>query len=383
LTIEQTSGSVCVEILAGIGFQRKKDKAMTAKWKCYTRTFRDSWIRGLKSKDNLQINDTTISGLHLRFYSATGKMVFYLAYTVRHTGIRRNMLLGRWGEYQLPQIRARAIEIRQLINTGRDPMEDQRQERRQTEKENASRIKVKDLLEIYFEKYSRMHKAAATQKTERNKANAYINPIIGELWISELDLPAAIDFYNRVSEQTSFTTAKRVMQLLSAFLNWCELHNYRTLNSNPCARVPKGKIQKKRVKTLSLDEYKRLFAAMDDGLAESPYHPRMFRALRVLMLTGFRSSEITKLKKSELDLDNSFIHLEKSKSNTLDANSKPIAKPSKSFASRWTKAHKTVNTYFRRHAIPQAHSWTCAKHTHGLWNAQDCRICASMISDTL
>ena len=63
---------------------------------------------------------------------------------------------------------------------------------------------------------------------------------------------------------------------------------------------------------------------MDAGLTESPYHPRMFRALKVLMFTGCRVTEITGLKKSEIDFENRFIEFEESNKNDEERHPLPM-----------------------------------------------------------
>ncbi|MDR1112411.1 MAG: tyrosine-type recombinase/integrase [Bacteroidales bacterium] len=297
---------------------------MATKWKCYKKNFLDTWIRSLKSDNNLLISDKQIPGLHLRFYATTRNIVFYLGYNVKHTSIHRNMLIGKYGNCSLKEVRERARKVKQLVIDGRDPMQEQADERKKAEKEKAQRMKVKDLLELYFEKYCKVHKKPNTQKSDRGQIDRYLKPMLGELCISDLDLPILIDFYNRIKEKTSFSTANHAIMLVSGFWNWCELYKYLPINSNPCRRVPKGHNKKKEIKPLSLDEYKRLFAAMEEGITQSPYSPRMFSALKILMLTGCRTSEITKLKKSNLDLEGGFLYLDDSKN---DSNKIPLGAP--------------------------------------------------------
>ena len=287
---------------------------MADKWKCYKQVFKDSWIKSLKSDTNLLISDTVIPGLHLRFYHTTKKVVFYLGYKVRHTNTRRNMLVGKYRESSIKEIRDRAARFKLLISDGRDPMEDKIEERKKIEKEKNSRIKVENLLELYFEKYCKIFKKPTTQKTDRGNINKHLKPALGEFYISELNLPILIELYNKTKEQTSFSTANHVINLASSFWKWCELNNYLPINSNPCSRVPRGKDKKITIKPLELNEYKLLLGAIGKGLeGASPYNPRMFRALKLLMLTGCRTTEITKLKKANLDLDNGFIYLDDSK----------------------------------------------------------------------
>lgn len=86
------------------------------------------------------------------------------------------------------------------------------------------------------------------------------------------------------------------MTAITGFWNWCERKNLLPMNSNPCRHIKRGKDVKKPIKTLNLEEYKKLMAAMDDGIkGKSPYNKQAFRTLKILMLTGCRqSSKLTR-----------------------------------------------------------------------------------------
>jgi integrase len=251
----------------------------------------------------------------MRFYAGTQKKVFYIGYRVKHTKINRNMLIGRFGECSLTKLRERAIRVKLAVTDGHDPMLEQEEKRKKLEAEKSARVLVKDIVMEYYEKYSMTRKRASTQKSDMGQINRYVNPILGDYWVTELDLPKIIDFYEKVTAKTSYSTANRALQFVSSFWNWCELHGKLPLNTNPCSRVDKGTNEKQKHKRLSLDDYKKLIAALDAGFTESPYSPRMFRALKVLMFTGCRVTEITGLKKSEINFEERFIEFEKANKN--------------------------------------------------------------------
>lgn len=285
-------------------------------WKCYKKIFRDTWIRTLKSDQNLQITDMTIPGLHLRYYAVSKTIVFYLNYKVPGIRAHRNALLGKYSDSTIKEIRDRAARYRQMLYDGRDPIQEQVAKHKQQEKEQMSRKKISELIDLYHEKYSKVHKRASTLKSERYIISSRIKPKLGNICIGDLDLPILIEFYNSIAAETSFQTATNNLAIMSSFWNWCERYKYLPINSNPCHHVPRGKDKKKVFKTLDLDEYKKLMVALEDGINDkSPYSPSMFRALKLLVLTGCRTTEITKLKKRDIDLDSGFITMESSKNN--------------------------------------------------------------------
>lgn len=297
---------------------------MATEWKCYKQTFKDTWIRSLKSTINLLITDTVTPGLHLRFYANTKNIVFYLGYMVKGTRQHRNIKIGNWGDLKTETVREQAAAFRKQVTNGFDPMEERQKEIKKTLAEQRQRVKTSVLLEEYFEKVSKTRKRASTQKSDRGQIDRYLNPMLGNMWITDLELPIIIDFYDKMVAKTSFSTATRALQLVSAFWNWCELKGYKVMNSNPCSKVDKRRNEKKKHKRLTIEEYKRLLDAMDAGLTESPYNPRMFRALKVLMFTGCRVTEITGLKKSEINFETRFIEFENPNKNDEDGHPLPI-----------------------------------------------------------
>jgi integrase len=292
--------------------QKPKGQKM-AKWKCYKRVFSDTWIRSLKSEDNLQISDTAIPGLYMRFYPATRNKAFYLGYTAKGTKAHRNILVGKYGDFTLKEIRNRAVRFRQQVADGQDPVLVQIKQFEDEAKEKAKRIKVSVLLEEYYEQYSKVYKKPASQQCDRGNIDRYLKPILGDFFISELDRAKVSEFYNKVACKTSFASANTILLLLSGFWHWCERYNYLPPNSSPYRHIKKGKDKKKEFKPLDLEEYKKLLAAIDEGPECTRMNPLAFRALKVLVLTGCRTSEIAGLKKSELDLDNGFLYLEDAK----------------------------------------------------------------------
>ena len=286
----------------------------TPKCKYFKRNLTDYYVRSIKAAYDMQVSDTEIRGLQLRYYCRTGLKVFYLSYVVRHTLRQRNLMLGRYGEFSIKEIRMRAATFRQQIADCRDPMQEQIDGIKKQQDEGKKQVKVKDLFPEYMEKYSRIKKKKNTCKGEESQIRNYILPHLGEVAVSDLDLPTLTDFHNTIAKKTSFSTAGRTMALISSFWNWCERYKYLPINSNPCRHVETRKNEKMEYQTLDLDGYKKLFSMLGQGLKnEAPYHPRAFRAIKVLALTGCRCSEITTLKKTDLDLEHNLLNLKDSK----------------------------------------------------------------------
>ena len=82
--------------------------------------------------------------------------------------------------------------------------------------------------------------------------------------------------------------------------------------SNPCRFVRRYK-ERPRERFLSREEFRRLGAALDAAEAEGAVHSNAAAAVRLLMLTGCRCSEILELQWRDVDFDAGELRLRDSK----------------------------------------------------------------------
>ena len=89
--------------------------------------------------------------------------------------------------------------------------------------------------------------------------------------------------------------ANRTLGVLSKMFSLAELWELRPDGSNPCRHVKRFK-EEKRERFLSDEEYRRLGSALREIEQELSEPPAAIAAIRLLMLTGCRLSEIQKLR---------------------------------------------------------------------------------------
>lgn len=65
----------------------------------------EQYIKKLNETTDLQVTDSCIPGLQMRYSCATKNKVFYLCYQLKGTRIKRSFKLGRYGDYTLNEIR--------------------------------------------------------------------------------------------------------------------------------------------------------------------------------------------------------------------------------------------------------------------------------------
>ena len=294
-------------------------------WKCKKRMFKDTWIEQLSSDVNLQIVDGTIPGLHLRYYAVSKTISIFLTCRIGTERIRKNLLLGKWTEFvNVAEIYKRAKEIREMILKGNiSSIAISASKNDATEKAKiliaGSQEKLfENAFAVYMEKYTALHKKPSTQKLNQLHYLLYLRPVFGKKYLDEIKERDVIDAYAEWAKKTSFSTANKILSLMSSFWDWCESYGYMPRRSNLCGYVKKGNNPKYKVTVLNLDGYQKLFKSLDEGPAKSRMHPRLFRVIKVLALTGCRCSEIRDLEMDEVSLSERMIHLKDSKTGARD-----------------------------------------------------------------
>ena len=100
--------------------------------------------------------------------------------------------------------------------------------------------------------------------------------------------------------------------MLSKFFNWAEQHGLRADGTNPCRHIEKYR-ERKRERFLTEDEFERLGRALADAEREMVTTPWIIAAIRLLILTGARLSEIRTLRWTEVDVERRMLRLGDSK----------------------------------------------------------------------
>ena len=96
--------------------------------------------------------------------------------------------------------------------------------------------------------------------------------------------------------------ANVVVDVLRKMLGLAEGWGLRRDGSNPCRFVRKYE-ERKRERFLTVEEFRRLGRVLDEVEAEGAAWPPAVAALRLLMLTGCRKSEVLALRWQDVDLE--------------------------------------------------------------------------------
>lgn len=293
---------------------------MKQKWIFEKRLFKDTWIRQLSSDLPMQISDGSVPGLYMRYSPITNKVSFYLACVIKSLGKRKNLFLGKMGDFEnVEQVKAKARSWRQMIIEGVNPLTTQLEITKAQVLAEAKKRLFDDTFNEYMNKYSKMYKKKRTIETNWTQYRLYIKDIFGGMYIEDIEEKDVLDAYAVWVDKTSFSTANKALSLFSSFWDWCESYKYLPRGTNPCKYVKRGTNEKYEPTVLDIDGYKKLFHWLDIGISDGGRNDsRLFRAVKVLALTGCRASEITDLEIDEVSLAEKKLHLKDSKTGARD-----------------------------------------------------------------
>ena len=251
-------------------------------------------------KDKL-VWDSEIKGFHCKI-TPKGKRVFLYYYLTKDFRQRRPVI-GVFGAMTCDQARLIAIEWQAEIAKGGDPSADKSTRR--------NMVTVKELSERYLKEYAKPKKKPSSAKIDESMWQNYILPRIGNCKVSSVTRNDIATIHAALSHVP--TAANRCLALLSKAFNLAELWGYRPDNTNPCRHL-KRYAENKRKRYLSKEELSTLNTVLHNCETDRTITPSSAAAIRLLMLTGSRLSEILTLKWKYVDLENNLLNLPVSKS---------------------------------------------------------------------
>ena len=144
-----------------------------------------------------------------------------------------------------------------------------------------------DFVQDFMRRQGRRWKPS-TREGNRHLIDRYLIPFFGTMRVPEVDRADVRRWFDSMSGTPG--NANRTLPVLSVMMRQAELWNLRPQGSNPCRNMQRYKTTP-RERFLSLDELKRLGFVLDH--AEDL---QAAAAIRLLLFTGARSSEITGLR---------------------------------------------------------------------------------------
>ncbi len=246
--------------------------------------------------------DDELKGFGLKTTPA-GKKVYLVQYRIGgRKGRVRRVTIGAHGTVTPEQARTEARKLLGQVAAGSDPAAD-RDNRKADNTLGA-------LLERFLAEHADAKLKTSSASEYRRIAGMYILPSLRHRRINDVARPDIARLHHSMRDKPY--QANRCLALLSKFFNWTEKHGFRPDWSNPCRHVEKFK-EKKRERFLSEIEIVRLSDTLAEAENNGTASPWIVGAIRLLLLTGARHSEILTLKWEWVDFDEACIHLPDSK----------------------------------------------------------------------
>ena len=269
--------------------------------KLQRRSLSSRTVDGLPMEDKEVIYwDRELTGFGVRVYPSGARV-----YLVQNRGPRgsKRVTVGRHGIISADQARRRAASIIARIKAGEDP--------KPPLKTGAdSGLTVAELAERYLREHVAVRCKPVTANGYRQVIDNHILPVLGKMPISALGREHVADLQYRLRKTP--TAANRAVADLSRMLNRAEAWGLYPAGGNPCRSM--ARYRTRRIERfLTEEEFRRLGEALDAVEAEGRIPLHAAAALRLLMLTGCRSSEIMTLRWEDVFLAINEIQLRDSK----------------------------------------------------------------------
>ncbi len=275
--------------------------------------------------------DSDVAGFGIRVWP-TGKKTFIYKYR-SNTNRQRKLTIGAFPAISVDQARRRSRELAADIVQGIDPQQKKDEERRF--------LSVTDLGKRYLSDYAAIHKKPSSAMRDENLLRMHVLPFLGSMKVAEVTNADAHKLHQRVtvggvkihqSKRKNYNgkvtrsqpiTANRVIALVSKMMNLAEQWGLRPQNSNPCRHLKRNK-ENKRERYLVSNELAAVSNAMQKMVADGRLDETVEKAIKLLMFTGCRVSEVLNLQWEEVDFDNSRLNFKDSKTG---AKTIPIGAP--------------------------------------------------------
>jgi hypothetical protein len=244
--------------------------------------------------------DGEIRGLGLRCRPGGSKTYFL---KVRIGNRQRWLTIGRHGApWTAETARKEALRLLSEVASGVDPaaMREQR-------KDDPT---VAEFAVRYDAEYVGLHKKPRSAQEDRRHLRLYVLPALRQRLLKDVRREDIAKLHHSLAATP--VTANRVLQLLSAMFNRAIEWGVIPEGANPCRRVKRYREQR-RERFLSEAELARLGEALSLAEQDGSASPAAVAAIRLLILTGARLSEILTLEWHFIDLERAAIFLPDSK----------------------------------------------------------------------
>lgn len=247
--------------------------------------------------------DSELRGFGLRV-KPTGARSYVVQYRNEH-GRSKRVTIGSHGRLAPEEARRQALRILADVSKGLDPAGDRAEARKAPT--------VADLVARYLDEHLPERGKARSIGESRRLAERHILPALGRRKVADVSRTDVSKLHHDL--RATPTQANRVHSLLRRLLNLAEKWGMRLDGTNPCRHVERYG-ETKRERYLSADELARLGEVLAASERDATERPAVVAAVRLLILTGCRLSEILTLQWAHVDFAGRCLRLPDSKTGS-------------------------------------------------------------------
>ena len=229
--------------------------------------------------------DRDLAGFGVRVHP-TGRKVYVVQ--TRGPGGPKRVTLGRHGKLSTDEARKRAVPVIDRIKRGEAP----------TPKPPEPALNVSGLAERFMQDHVEKHLKPGTIASYRYLIEKHILPALGGMEIEQVGRAEVSALHHRLCDTPDMANSS--LGVLSKMFSLAETWELLPPGNNPC-RAVRPYSMRRRERFLSDEEFRRLGGTLRDAEADGSVWPPALAAIRLLMLTGCRKSEILNLRWDDLD----------------------------------------------------------------------------------
>lgn len=251
-------------------------------------TFTDKSIKYLQPTEKRRIVWANgLKGLGIRV-TPKGTKSFVLKYDI--DGQDRWLTFGQYPKLRLAEALKKYGEALEKIESGEDPAD----ENVQINEENRKALTVRQLADQYIEKYAKPRKRS-WKEDERILGHDVLGNWGGKR-ASKISRRDVIDLLDDIVARGAPVQANRTLAVIRRMFNFAIDRD--VIVTSPCHRIKPPSPESSKDRYLTLDEIKSFWTGLDTAALAK----QTKLALRLLLLTLQRSTEIAGINETELDL---------------------------------------------------------------------------------